>query len=272
MISHLQYADDTIMFCPPNMEFLANIKKTLVLFHLASGLKVNFHKSSISGLNISDLWIECAAKQLLCKKGSLPLTYLGLPIGGLTSRIASWEPIIKKMEKKLTSWRGSLLSIRGRVTLIKSSLTNLPLYYMSLYPIPQAVIKKIISIQRQFLWSGSMKKNAMSLVKWETLQLPRKLGGLSLGNILHRNLSLMFKWLWRYFCEPEAMWRNVIQCKYKYPSSFRIQELKPHKQGGPWKSICASILKHEQSKELALKGIRCKIGNGENSFFWKDIL
>lgn len=41
-LTHLQYADDTILFCPPNMDYLLNIKKTLILFHLCSGLQVNF--------------------------------------------------------------------------------------------------------------------------------------------------------------------------------------------------------------------------------------
>lgn len=54
-ITHLQYADDTII--PPNMEYLQNIKKTLIIFHLASGLKVNYHKSLILGLNTQDAYL-----------------------------------------------------------------------------------------------------------------------------------------------------------------------------------------------------------------------
>lgn len=53
-VSHLQYADDTLIFCPPNIEFLSNIKKTLIAFHLASGLSVNFHKSALYGINVDD--------------------------------------------------------------------------------------------------------------------------------------------------------------------------------------------------------------------------
>lgn len=168
-ISHLQYTDDTIIFCPPNLEFLQNVKKTFILFHLVSGLQVNFFKSSIMGINVSDQWLDSTAENLLCTKGSLPFSYLGLPIGGSSYLLSSWDPIIWKMEKKLASWRGKMLSIRGYLTLIKSSLSNLPLYYMSLYPIPQGIIKKLTTIQCKFLWSGSLEKRSMPLIKWDII-------------------------------------------------------------------------------------------------------
>lgn len=98
-ISHLQYADDTIIFCPPDLDVLLNIKKSLIVFHLTSGLKVNFFKSSLMGVNLDDTWLDNAATALQRKRGSLPFDYLGLPIGGSSSRIARWDPIILKMEK-----------------------------------------------------------------------------------------------------------------------------------------------------------------------------
>lgn len=268
--SHLQYADDTIIFCPPNLSYLQNIKKSLILFQLASGLQVNFFKSSIMGINVTDNWLECAAKSLLCKKDTIPFKYLGLPIGCSSSRIATWDPIISKIEKKLASWQGKMLSIGGRLTLIKSSLSNLPLYFMSLYPIPQGVISKITAIQRRFLWSGNMEKKAMPLMRLEIIQLPRKLGGLAVGNLYHRNLALLFKWLWRFFSEKESLWKSVIQCKYKYSNLLEITELQIPKSGGPWRNICASILNNLEAKKLALTGIRKKIENGRSSFFWHD--
>lgn len=62
---------------------------------------------------------------MLSKSGSFPFTYLGLPIGGQISRFKAWDPIIERIEKKIDLWKGRLLSIGGRVTLIKSFLVNL---------------------------------------------------------------------------------------------------------------------------------------------------
>lgn len=104
-VSHLQYADDTIIFCPPDIDYLCNLKKSLIAFHIVSGLGVNFHKSALYGINVDNSWLSQAARCLLCRTGSLPFTYLGLPIGGNLSRMATWDPIIRKMQNNLPHGR-----------------------------------------------------------------------------------------------------------------------------------------------------------------------
>ena len=269
-VSHLQYADDTLVFCPPDMKSLMNIKAVLVLFQLSSGLQVNFHKSSIIGLNVDEPRIQLAAKSLLCKAGSLPFTYLGLPIGGRCSRIALWDPIIEKMRKKLSSWKGSLLSQGGRATLIKASLSNLPLYYMSIFPIPLGVAEKIRKIQSQFFWNGSCEKRRMATVAWPFLENPKNLGGLGFGNLKIKNLGLLAKWFWRYLTDPLSLWRSLIAEKYKYGPQFTIRDISIPSTGGPWKRVCSTILSNPLSKSLIIDGFRKKIGNGLGSSFWHD--
>lgn len=176
-ISHLQYADDIILLCPPNIEYLLNIKKAVIMFQLASGLQVNFHKSSIMGININPQWLQNVSQTLLCKSGTLPFTYLGLPIGGNTARINAWDPIIERMSRKLETWKGSLLSIGGRLTLLKATLSSLPLYYMSLFPILVGVVEKIIKLQRQFLWSGNSANKKLVPVPWSLIERPKSMGG-----------------------------------------------------------------------------------------------
>ena len=269
-ISHLQYADDTIVFCVPKLHSLMNIKKVLILFELSSGLQVNFHKSSVLGLNVDSSWLNLASSSLQCRIGSFPFIYLGLPIGGNTSRLLVWEPILDRMRKKLASWKGNLLSVGGRATLIKATLSSLPLYYMSIFPAPMGVIEKIIQIQRDFFWSGSMDKKRLAPAAWCLMELPKSLGGLGFGNLLHKNLGLLAKWTWRYLNEPQSLWRAVVSEKYKYEAPFCISDLLIPRAGGPWRSICAALLKHPPSKMLLLSSIRKKIGNGLNSFFWHD--
>lgn len=102
-ITHLQYADDTIIFCSPRLDHLTNIKKVLILFQLVLGLQVNFHKSSLYGINMEDQWIQEATSTLLCKVGKFPLSYLGLPLGGSVSKLEAWAPIIQKIEKRMAT-------------------------------------------------------------------------------------------------------------------------------------------------------------------------
>ena len=270
-ITHLQYADDTLIFCDANIESLKNIKKALIVFQLASGLQINFHKSSLIGLNTSDTWQKLAANTLLCRTGEIPFTYLGLPIGGNITRIQLWDPILLKLSKKLATWKSKMLSIGGRLTLIKSSLTSLPLYFMSIYPIPMGVVKKIISLTRLFLWAGYSEKKAIPLVAWNILQLPKILGGLGIGNIKHKNIALLFKWVWRFFEEPSQLWCQIIRAKYKYPLTLTISDLKIPHSGGPWRHVCASFLRNEGAKKIAIKGVRKNVKNGQDSLFWHDV-
>ena len=70
-----------------------------------------------------------------CKQGFLPMKYLGLPLGAKYKDKTIWNPILEKMERKLASWKKLYLSKGGRVTLIKSTFSNLPTYFLSLFPI-----------------------------------------------------------------------------------------------------------------------------------------
>lgn len=90
-----------------------------------------------------------------------------------------------------------------------------------------------------------MKQHAMYHLPWEKLQLPKILGGLGLGNIYHRNIALLFKWIWCYSSEPKALWRILISEKYGYSPHLSISDLTGPAKGGPWKSICDTVFNHQ---------------------------
>ena len=73
------------------------------------------------------------------KQDSLPMKYLGLPLGAKFKEKTIWNPILEKMERRLAGWKRLFLSKGGRVTLIKSTLSKLPTYFLSLFPIPASV-------------------------------------------------------------------------------------------------------------------------------------
>ena len=79
VISHLLYADDTIIFCDANAEQLMYLRWTLMWFEAFSGLKINLFKSEIIPLGRVDN-VEALAAELGCGVGSLPTKYLGLPL------------------------------------------------------------------------------------------------------------------------------------------------------------------------------------------------
>ena len=141
-ISHLLFADDTILFCDASRDQLLAIRLALSCFQAFTGLKVNVEKSEIVPVaevgNIDDL-----ASILRCRVGSLPMKYLGMPLGTPYKTASIWNPILEKMEKKLSGWKRLYLFKGGRLTLLKSTLSSLPTYYLSLFTIPVAVAGRL---------------------------------------------------------------------------------------------------------------------------------
>ena len=114
----------------------------LTCLEAVTGLKVNMAKSEmvpigeVNGLNaLADL--------LYCHIGSLPMQYLSMPLGASYKALAIWNPIVEKIERRLAEWQKIYLSKGGRLTFLKSTLSNLPTYYLSLFPILVSVVKRI---------------------------------------------------------------------------------------------------------------------------------
>lgn len=151
------------------------------------------------------------------------------------------------------------------------TLQFLPIYYMSLFPVPKGVIDSIIKIQRQFLWNGDNEKKLFPLISWQVMELSKQIGGLGIGNILNRNISLLFKWWWRYLTDPQALWRKVILLKYGYFPPTSLNDFIIPTKGGPWKDICSSILQKSNVKTLILSCVRKGVGDGSSTLFWHDL-
>jgi hypothetical protein len=145
-ISHIQYADDTLCIGEASVENLWTLKAILKGFEFASGLKVNFLKSSIIGINVENHFMDMACTFLNCSSGVVPFKYLGLPVGANPRRLATWTPMVEKVRRKLNSWGNKHISFGGRLVLINSVLNSIPIFYMSLMKMPTIVRKKVIQI------------------------------------------------------------------------------------------------------------------------------
>ena len=98
--------------------------------------------------------IEALLGDLGCCVSTLPMKYLGLPLGATFKEASIWDRILDHVQRRLAGWKKSYLSKRGHLTLIKSTLSSLPTHFMSLFSLPVGVAKGMEKFQRDFLWRG----------------------------------------------------------------------------------------------------------------------
>jgi hypothetical protein len=262
-VSHLLFADDTLIFSDANPEHIFNLRLLFTWFEAASGLRINFNKSEMVPVG-SVGNVDGLAAIMGCKIISLPMNYLGLPLGANFKSKSIWDPILEKMERKLSGWQRMYLSKGGRVTLIKSTLSSLPTYFMSLFPIPASVARRIDKIQRDFLWGGMGDERKFHLVNWSQVCQPLKLGGLGIRNLTKFNKALLGKWLWRYGNEEDAFWRLLICSKYgNSHGGWITREVSGPHGVSLWKTI---------RKEWGnfVKYVNFEVGDGTKVKFWLD--
>jgi len=101
VVSHLQYADDTLCIGEASVDNLWTLKALLIGFEMASGLKVNFAKSCLIGVNVGREFMEAACNFMNCREGFLPFKYLDLPVGANPRRMSTWEPLLDCLKKGL---------------------------------------------------------------------------------------------------------------------------------------------------------------------------
>uniref|UniRef100_A0A453NBT5 Reverse transcriptase domain-containing protein n=1 Tax=Aegilops tauschii subsp. strangulata TaxID=200361 RepID=A0A453NBT5_AEGTS len=87
------YADDVMLFCHATPEDVAAIKGILTLFGKASGLLVNYAKSSATVLH-GDMQGHEVIAQLGCPVVQLPITYLGIPLSTRRPSAAQLQPLV----------------------------------------------------------------------------------------------------------------------------------------------------------------------------------
>ncbi|RVW67890.1 hypothetical protein CK203_061653 [Vitis vinifera] len=124
-------------------------------FEAILGLRINLDKSELIPVGCVEN-VEALAAELGCKVGSLPSSYLGLPLGAPFKSFAAWDGVEERFRKRLTMWKRQYISKGGRLTLIWSTLASLLIYFMFVLTLPRTVRLRLEQIQRDFLWGGGL--------------------------------------------------------------------------------------------------------------------
>ena len=145
-VSHLLFVDDTLIFCEAWEEQMTFLCWLLMWFEVIFGLKANMDKSELILVgrveNVDDL-----ACDLGCKVGSLPSTYLGMPLGAPFNSVVAWDGIDERFWKRLAMlWKRQYISKGGRITLIHSTLSSLPIYFTFILHLPRVIRMRLEQI------------------------------------------------------------------------------------------------------------------------------
>lgn len=144
---------------------------------------------------------------------------------------------MENFEKRLASWKLQYLSMGGRITLISSVLDNIPTYFVSLFPIPIKVLKKLDKLRRDFLWERNNSSHKFHLVKWDKVVQPKCNGGLGVRDLAMQNKCLLMKWLWRYGTDDTSFSKKVINAKHGENDNWSTKIVNAPYGVGPWKYI-----------------------------------
>jgi hypothetical protein len=97
----IQYADDTLIILQADASQLICLKAILNSFAASTGLKVNYSKSNLMPINMDEARLAHFANTIHCQTGSLPFTYLGLPLGITKPTLEHFLPMVSRVEKRL---------------------------------------------------------------------------------------------------------------------------------------------------------------------------
>ncbi|KAI3472963.1 hypothetical protein Pfo_029210 [Paulownia fortunei] len=248
-ISHLSYADDIIIFTNSSVKGLRRLMKFLQHYNKVSGQNINTSKSSFTvSKRCSNLIIQRLQFITGFSLKHLPITYLGTPFTRATKK------------RRLQGWEKMTLSHGGRLALIKSTLTTIPIYLMQVLQPPKTVIHSIEQIMARFFWGSYGAQRRMHWASWDNICNPYEEGGLGIRKMADLIKTFSYKMWWR-FREQSSLWAEFMFQKYCgciFPGMVKISV----HDSAIWKRMC-SVRKEVQNL------IFWNLGNG-NMDFWHD--
>ncbi|GMI82239.1 hypothetical protein HRI_001893200 [Hibiscus trionum] len=239
-VSHLFFADDLILYAKALHNQASTIQQVLSTFGLHSGHRVNKRKTEIYFSPNSPPSVQAEISALLeYKQVDRFDKYLGVPVLHARATYTDFNFILDKMKAKLNGWASRTLSLAGRVTLAKSVLAAILVYFMQTCSLPKRVCSEIEKILRQFIWGSSSTARKISLINWDSLCQPIEHGGLGIRKIFDFNMAFVMKLSFALVTALDSFWVRILREKY------RMREVCPSTIFQPnstplWKAIAAA--------------------------------
>jgi hypothetical protein len=237
------------------------LKALLNSFSLSTGLRVNFQKSMMVPINTPESRLQHLAATFGCSTGSLPFTYLGLPLGITKPKIEEFLPLVTRCERRLIS-TSIFLSQAERLQITNSVFTSLPTFFMCTFSLHVTIRDQIDKYRKLYLLRGSEDTNRINAkAAWPLVTRPKEDGGLGVLDLKTQNEALLMKNLHKFFNKADIPWVHLIWEKHygngKLPSHVR-------KGSFWWKDILKLL---DGYKGLASVSVK----SGDTCLLWDDL-
>ncbi|XP_027062993.2 uncharacterized protein [Coffea arabica] len=262
VLTHLFFADDSIIFCKANKNEAVEIMKVLKTYEKASGQLVNLDKSAVFfSKNMDD---ELKKEVCLTLGGMVEAKqgkYLGLPMVVSRSKEQIFGFVRDNIRKRCQNWKNKLLSPAGKEVLLKAVVMAMPTYVMSSFKLSRRLCKDICALMANFWWGEANGKNKMHWLSWERLARAKSAGGLGFKDVEAFNQALLGKQVWRILTKPNLLVSKVLKSRYS-PQEPILQCNLAKNASWIWQGLMGA-------RSLITAGMIRRIGNGRSTNIWR---
>ncbi|KAE8790032.1 hypothetical protein D1007_35712 [Hordeum vulgare] len=186
-VSHLQYADNTMIMVSGSDFDITNLKFLFLCFEEMSGLKINSDKSEVVVRGFSEAEQHRIADNLNCKLASFPVSYLGMPLAESRVLVSGFDLLVGQVTSRAEPSCSRFTSKGSKTILISSNLASLPMYIL-----PEGVHSVFDKELARFFWKEGDGRPKYHMVKWADICVPKDRGGLGIPVSRRMNIALMF--------------------------------------------------------------------------------
>ena len=193
-ISHLFFADDSLIFCKVMEKERAKVQRILQVYESSSGQQMNRNKTDLFFSQNTPTRIQDAIKSRFGAQVIKPHeSHLGLPLLIGKSKKNTFAQLKHKLASKLAGWKEKLLSNVGKEVLIKAVAQAIPSYTMSCFKLPNGLCDEMTRMVRQFWWGQVKNEKKVAWMSWERMCLLKDKGGMGFRDLKSFILALLAK-------------------------------------------------------------------------------
>ncbi|KAK2642451.1 hypothetical protein Ddye_024214 [Dipteronia dyeriana] len=240
-ISHLFFADDSLLFSKATDRECYTIRHILETYAAALGQTINYEKS-VMCFSRAVNWSEgdrlaslIGVRHVRCHE-----RYLGLPIFNCRNKKQLFNGIKDRVWSKIKGWKSKTLSVAEKEILIKAIIQAIPTYSMGLFRLPKGLIQDLHRLCNRFWWGSSEDRSKLHWCSWWNMCSSKEERGLGFRDLEVFNRALLTKQGWRLIRNPNSLVGKVLKSCYFSDSTF--MEANPKVKGSlVWEGFLCGV-------------------------------